>query len=513
MRKIKEVLRLWLVLSLRYREIARTVGAARSTVTEYISKAESLGLTWEQVEDLSETDLELKLFPPMERIQVHAPKPMPDWQEVDQELRSNKSVTLILLWQEYREQHPEGYSYSQYHFHFSRWKKKQGLVMRQQHRAGEKLFVDYCDGPNIISSSGEPVKTQIFVAVWGASNYGFAQASLSQELPNWINSHVRAFEYFGCVPYILVPDNLKSGVSRACRYEPDLNPTYQDLAMHYGAAVVPARPYKARDKAKVERGVQLVQRWILARLRKRTFYSLAELNTAIAELLVSLNTRVMKRIGKTRKERFEALDRAAALPLAATAYQYATWAKSTLGLDYHVFADKHYYSVPCHLVGEEIHIRVSTNTVEAFYKGSRVASHVRSAEIGGTTTDPAHMPRSHREHAGMNLEVARTWAEATGPATAKLFEKIWQKHNQAPSALGAFRGIYRLGLAYERDRIERAAARAVAFGSCTYTSMKRILSSGLDQQQLNNEKGSTQTLPNHENIRGSQFYSEENSIC
>jgi len=512
MRKIKEVLRLWLVLSLPYREIARTVGAARSTVTEYISKAESLGLIWQQVEQLSETDLELKLFPPQQRIQLPAPKPMPDWQEVSQELSANKSVTLLLLWQEYRQQHPDGYSYSQYHFHFSRWKKKQGLVMRQQHRAGEKVFVDYSDGPKIISSSGEPIKTHIFVAVWGASNYAFAQASLSQELPNWIVSHVRAFEYFGCVPYIVVPDNLRSGVSRACRYEPDLNPTYQDLAMHYGTAVIPARPAKPRDKAKVENGVLLVQRWILARLRKRTFYSLAELNAAIAELLVSYNTRVMKRIGQTRKERFEALDRPAALPLAATVYEYATWAKCTLGLDYHVFAEKHHYSVPCHLVGEEVHIRISTNTIEVFYRGGRVASHVRSADVGGTTTDPAHMPRSHREHAGMNLQVARTWAETTGPATAQLFEKIWQKHNQAPSALGAFRGIYRLGLVYERNRIERAAARAVAYGSCTYTSMKRILSSGLDQKSLNNNNGSPQTLPNHENIRGSQFYSEENSI-
>lgn len=512
MRKIKEVLRLWLVLSLRYREIARTVGTARSTVAEYISKAESLGLTWEQIEQTSETDLELKLFPPLQRVQLQAPKPMPDWQEVDQELRSNKSVTLMLLWQEYREQHPDGYGYSQFHLHFSRWKKKQGLVMRQQHRAGEKLFVDYCDGPKITSAFGEPVETQIFVAVWGASNYSFAHASVSQELRNWIHSHVKALEYFGCVPHIIVPDNLKSGVSRACRYEPDLNPTYQDLAMHYGTAIVPARPYKARDKAKVEAGVLLVQRWILARLRKRTFYSLAELNTAIAELLVDLNTRVMKRIGKTRKERFEALDRPAALLLVPTAYEYATWTKSTLGLDYHVIADRHHYSVPSHLVGNEVHARMSTNTVEVFCKGERVASHVRSADAGGTTTDPAHMPRSHREHAGTNLEVARSWAKTTGPATEKLFEKIWEKHNQAPSALQAFRGIYRLGSKYGPSRLENAAARAVAFGSCTYTSMNRILSSGLDHQELNNEKGSTQTLPNHENIRGSHYFSEENSI-
>ncbi|MCI0563543.1 MAG: IS21 family transposase [Nitrososphaera sp.] len=280
MRTIKEILRLWFVLCLPYRKIEISTGASRGTVAEYIIKARDLGLTWEQIEPLSESELERRLLSGDAQAEKQFIKPMPNWADIDQELRSNKSVTLVLLHQEYKERHTEGYSYSQFHFHFSEWKKKQGIVMRQLHRAGEKLFVDYCDGPQIVLASGQTVKTHIFVAVWGASNYTFAQASLSQDLANWTKSHVLAFEYFGSVPHILVPDNLRSAVSRPCRYEPDLNPTYHELAVHYGTAIIPARPGRPRDKAKVEAGVLLVQRWILAVLRKRVFSNVAELNEA-----------------------------------------------------------------------------------------------------------------------------------------------------------------------------------------------------------------------------------------
>jgi transposase len=483
------------------------VKVARSTIAEYIDKSTAIGLSWDQVQGLTEGELERMLFPLLPGPSTaNGVRLLPDWAEVNEELRQHRSLTLLRVWEEYRQQHPDGYGYSRFHFHYSRWKKKQGLVMRQQHRAGEKLFIDYCDGPKINSASGQLIETQIFVAVWGVSNYTFVQATLSQDLRNWVKSHVAAFDYFGCVAHILVPDNLKSGVSRACRYEPDLNPTYQDMAIHYGTAVVPARPYKPRDKAKVENGVLLVQRWILAALRKRTFYGVAELNAAMAELLEKLNAKVMRKIGKSRRQMFEALDRPAALPLPVTAYEYATWSKATLGLDYHILADKHHYSVPCQLVGQEVHIRVSANTVEVFHNGVRVASHARSTVIGGTTTDPAHMPRSHREHAGMNLEVARSWAQMTGPATTKLLEKIWQRHNQSVSALGTFRGIYRLAMTYGSDRMECAATRALTYGNYTYASIKRILSCGLDQKSLNNKNGSAEMLPSHENVRGSQYY-------
>jgi transposase len=415
---------------------------------------------------------------------------------------------LLLLHQEYQERHPGGYGYSQFHFHFSQWKKKQGLVMRQLHRAGEKLFVDYCDGPRIVLASGETAKTQIFVAVWGASNYTFAQASLSQDLANWTKSHVCAFEYFQCVPHILVPDNLRSAVSRACRYEPDLNPTYHELSVHYGAAVIPARPGRPRDKAKVEAGVLLVQRWILAVLRKRVFGSVAELNEAIAELLEKLNSKIMQRVGKSPKELFESLDKPSALPITSTRYVFSNWQKATLGLDYHIRADDHFYSVPFELIGKEVHIRLSTNTVEVFYRGNRVASHVRSSVKGGTTTNPAHMPKSHRQYGMPNVADLRQWAESIGPATAELLDVIWKKHNAAPSAVNAFRGIYRLGPVVGKERMENAAKRAVAYGSCSYSSIKQILSLGLDQKPIN-KNGSDQMLPVHENIRGSHYYSKE----
>jgi transposase len=512
MRTIKEILRLWLVLSLPYRRIETATGAGRGTIAEYIRRAQQLDLSWQQIEHLTESQLEERLFGNRAENNDRSGKPMPDWAEVDGELRNNKSVTLLLLWQEYRQLYPEGYSYSQFHFHFSRWKRKQGIVMRQQHRAGEKLFLDYCDGPRIVLGSGEHAKTQIFVAVWGASNYTFAHASFSQDLGNWTKSHVCAFEYFGCVPQILVPDNLRSAVSRACRYEPDLNPTYHELGVHYGAAIIPARPRKARDKAKVEAGVLLVQRWILAVLRKRTFGSLADLNVAIGELLEKLNSKMMRRVGKSRKEMFESLDKPAALPLPATRYEYATWRKATVGLDYHIRTDNHFYSVPFELIGKEVHIRISANTVEVFFKGNRAASHIRSNEKGGTTTLAAHMPKSHREYATPNAAAMRNWAESVGPSLIDLFEAIWKKHNGAPSASIAFRGIYRLASIFGTDRIEKAAKRAVAFGSCSYTSMKRILSSGLDEK-ISEKDGSRQMLPVHENIRGSHYYKEENSIC
>lgn len=510
MRKIKEILRLILVAGLSHRQIRKSTKVARSTIAEYARKAEALALSWQQVENLSETELEQILFPLPEFKQTKQ-RPLPDWAEVDEELRRHRSLTLMLVWEEYRQTYPDGYSYSQFHFHFRRWKKKQGMVMRQSHRAGEKLFVDFCDGPFIIAADGSTIVTQIFVAVWGASNYTYAIATLSQDLPSWIGAHVSAFEYFNCVPHIVVPDNLKAAVHSACRYEPQLNPTYHDLACHYGTAVVPARPYKPRDKAKVEAGVLLVQRWILAALRRRTFYSLGQLNEAIRELLIRLNNKLLRKIKRSRSELFESLDRPAALALPSARYELAEWKKATVGPDYHIVADNHHYSVPYQLIGSTVEIRLTTNTVEVILKGKRVASHQRSFHRGATTTNPEHMPAAHRSYASVDFESLSLWAKQTGPATAALFEKIRIRHNGAPSALSAWRGIYRLAEAAGVDRIERAATRALAYGSCSYTSIKRILSANLDQIDIN-KNGSCQMIPLHENIRGSQYFNKENSI-
>lgn len=310
MRKIREILRLLLFIGISHRQIARAVSVGRSTVDEYAEKASALGLTWAAVEQLGDNELERMFFPAAQPEQTASKqRPVPDWAEVHKELQQDRNLTLMQIWREYRQQHPDGYGFSRFHEYFSRWRKKQSRVMRQLHRAGEKVFVDFGQGPVIETETGEKIQTQLFVAVWGASNYTFVRASASQDLPSWIRLHTAAFEFFGCVPHILVPDNLKSAVSRACRYEPDLNPTYQDLAVHYGTAVVPARPYKPKDKAKVESAVRLVNMWILAPLRKKQFRSLAELNAAIQEILKEFNNRIMRRMKVSRRELFETLDR------------------------------------------------------------------------------------------------------------------------------------------------------------------------------------------------------------
>lgn len=508
MRKIKEILRLLLFVGLSQRQVARSLSVARETIAEYAEKAAAANLDWPAVEKLTESELDGLFFPSAQKPDSNPPRPLPDWNVVDGELRSDRNLTLMQVWREYRQQYPEGYGFSQFHHHFSRWKKKQYRVMRQLHRVGEKLFIDFGEGPLIQTESGETVKTQIFVAVWGASNYTFVRAALSQDLPSWIKLHTAAFEFFGCVPRILVPDNLRSAVSRACRYEPDINPTYQDMAIHYGTAVVPARPYKPKDKPKVEAGVRLVNMWILAPLRKRQFHSLAELNEAIAEILTELNGRIMRRTKKSRRELFETLDRPAALPLPADRFEFCIWKKVTVGADYHICFDDHDYSVPESLVGNKVDIRATANTIEVLHRGVRVVSHVRSTERGGSTTLPAHMTQAHRRHAETTAESLQSWAQQTGSATVGLFAQIHKRHNGAPSTIAAWRGICGLGNRYGAERIEQAAKHALAYGSCSYSSLKKILASNLDRLNASREQ-SAQTLPDHENIRGTDYFAEE----
>ena len=368
-RKIKEILRLKYACGLSKREIARSCNVARSTVADYLMRARAAGVNWPEAAELTETQLEARLFP-TEHLPSSVHRPPPDCEYIYDQLRRYRNVNLTLtqLWLEYKEKHPDGYQYTQFCEHYRRWRGKFDYCMRQEHRAGEKVFIDYSDGLAIVDLvTGELILTQLFVAVWGASNYTYAEATLSQTLPNWIGSHVHAFRYFACVPRMLVPDNLKSGVSKACFYEPELNPTYADMAEHYGCAVLPARPRKPRDKAKAEVGVLIAQRWILAVLRQRTFYSLAELNAAIRECLERLNTRRMRRMGKSRRDLFEAMDRPNALPLPHRAYEYAEWLKPKVNIDYHIEVDHHYYSVPFRLLRERLDVRLSATTVVAFH--------------------------------------------------------------------------------------------------------------------------------------------------
>ncbi len=511
MRKIKEVLRLKYACGLSAREIARSCQVSRSTVADFLMKAQAAGLSWPGAAALTDTQLEELLFPVLPLPGV-VKRPEPDCEYIYNQLRAYRKInlTLVQLWIEYKANHPDGYQYTQFCEYYRQWRGKLDYCMRQEHRAGEKVFVDYSDGLSIVDAlNGEIIPTQLFVAVWGASNYTYAEATLSQTLPEWIRSHVHAFEYFKCAPHVLVPDNLKSGVSKACKYEPELNPTYADLAEHYSCAVLPARPYRARDKAKVETGVLIAQRWILAVLRKRTFYSLAELNAAIRQCLERLNSRLLRRVKKSRKELFETKDCPAALPLPQRPYEYAEWYKAKVNIDYHIEVDHHYYSVPYQLLHERLDIRLTVATVEAFHRGARVAAHVRSYVRGEYTTCPEHRPPEHQAYAEWSPSRFIQWAGKIGPATARVVEKILASRPYPEQAYKACMGVIRLGRHYGSERVEAAAKRALKYNACSYRSMNAILSTGLDQQpdtELFPRKDDQMSLTLHQNIRGQEYY-------
>jgi transposase len=378
--------------------------------------------------------------------------------------------------------------------------------MRQDHRGGEKLFVDYGEGLNIVDTqNSEPIKTQLFVAVWGASNYTYAEATFTQQLPDWIGSHVRAFSYFGCLPKIVVPDCLKGAVSRACRYEPELNPTYAEMAEHYGLCVLPARPAHPKDKAKVEVGVLIAKRWILSALRHRTFYSLTELNDAIAELLERLNSRLLRKLRKSRRQLFDLFDRPQAKPLPEKAYEYAEWKLATVNIDYHIEVDQHYYSVPFHLLREKVHVRLTATTVEAFIKGERLAAHVRSFIPHTHSTLKEHMPAAHQKYLEWTPSRIISWAQKIGPATAQLVKTIIESRTHPEQAYRSCLGILRLEKHYPKERLEKASKRALKFGAHSLRSLKNILSAGLDGVEENDSNAERLLIP-HENIRGSRYY-------
>jgi len=511
-RKIRELLRLLWECGLSQRQVAGCCGIGKTTVVECVARARRSGLDWSTAALLSDEELEIRLYPPVELVPA-AERPAVDWAVVHTELK-RKGVTLSLLWEEYREREPRGYRYSWYCELYGQWRGRADLSMRQVHRAGEKLFVDYCGKtvPVVDAGTGEAREAQVFVAVWGASNLTFAEATWSQGLSDWVGSHVRAFEFGGGLTEIVVPDNLKSAVSRPCRYEPELNPTYHDLAVHYGVAVMPARVRKPRDKAKVEVGVQVVERWILARLRHRTFFSLAELNEAIGGLLSRLNERPFRKLPGSRRSVFESLERPALRPLPAQRYTYAEWTKGRVEVDYHVAVDGHSYSVPYQLVSQQLDVRVSAKTVEFFAKSKRVASHLRSFRRGAHTTQGEHMPRPHREYAEWTPERLVKWAQKTGPSVASLIETVMSTRVHAQHGFRSCLGIQRLGQRYGDERLEAACQRALQIEGASYRSVRSILEGGLDRHEDVAAEPARRPLV-HENLRGAPYYGGEAKPC
>jgi transposase len=504
MRKIEEILRLKYEAGLSNRAIARSCCVSPSTVSEYLTHAKAAGVSWPLPAGISQEQLEAMLFPKREPAS-NRNIPQPVWADIHKELR-RKGVTLSLLWVEYRQEHPDGYGYSQFCHNYQAWAKRLKVTMRQQHKAGEKLFVDYAGQtvPVVDPQTGEIRPAQLFVAVLGASNYTYAEAHWLQDLPNWIGAHVRALAFFGGVPEVLVPDNLKAGVKSPNRYEPDLNPTYQEFARHYGLAVVPARVRKPKDKAKVEVGVQVVERWILAQLRHHTFFSLAEVNQAIGKLLAELNNRPMRHLGQSRRELFESLDKPVLAPLPAQPYQFARWQKARVHIDYHVSFDKHYYSVPHTLKGKEVDIRATDKTVEIFYRGERQASHCLSPARGRYSTHNEHMPPAHQAYHDWSPERFLHWAKEIGPQTVQLITTVLDGRRHPQQAYRSCLGILSLAKRYGNDRLEAAGRRALTAGIRSYKGIRTILENKLDQLEL--ECPTATPLPAHANIRGESYY-------
>jgi transposase len=507
MRKFKEVLRLRFGLGLNQSQVARSCSIGQATVHRYLEKAAAAGLSWPLPESWDDERLEEMLFPAAVGRPSQLIRSLPDFAAIHRQLQTHKHLTLQLLWEEYRETQASGYGYSRFCELYHRWSRSQDVVLRQDHQAGEKMFVDWAGDtiPLYDQATGDIVPASLFVAVLGASSYTYARAAVSQDLPNWIDCHIGAFEYYQGTPKLVVPDNPRTGVDRACRYEPDLNRTYHEMARHYGVAVMPARPRKPRDKAKVENAVLVAERWILAALRHRKFFSLPELNEAIAGLLEKLNHRPFRKREGSRASLFAELDRPALQPLPAERYVLAHWKTVRASIDYHVEVDRHYYSVPYQLAGQKLEARYTATTVEILHGGKRVASHARSSAVYRHTTVTEHMPKSHQAHLEWTPSRLIHWAKSVGPATAQVVRTILENKPHPEMGYRACLGVLRLEKIYSRQRLEAASQRAVQLRTFSYQSLKSILKRSLDRQLLLDPE-SAAPGPRHENLRGPHYY-------
>lgn len=510
MRSIREILRLHLLRGLSYRDVAKSVGVSLGSVSGIVRRAEAKGLDWRKVCDFGDEELERELYGPRKRAGMQ--RPLPDPAEVHKELR-RPGVTLELLHLEYKEQHPDGYEYTAFCDNYRRWLRRRGATMRQFHKAGEKTFVDFSGKKPVIVDrrTGEVTEVELFVSALGASNLIYAEATLSQGSRDWIECHNNAVEYYGGVTNLFVPDQLKSGVSVPCRYEPEINRAYGEWARHYDTVILPARQRKPRDKAKVENAVQNAQRWILARLRNLDFFSLTELNEYVAELLEVLNARPMKSYGGlSRWQLFEQVERAELRPLPSHRFTFAEWKTAKVNIDYHIVFDKHFYSVPHPLVREEVEVRATTMTIEVYRRGKRVASHRRSSVAGGYTTIPEHMPKAHQKHLKWTPTRLISWAATVGPNAEKFATVLIESRPHPEQGYRSCLGLMRLTKTYTNDRVDAACARALAAGARSYRHVKSILKNGLDRVPLNPSEQEEEYKPvEHENVRGPEYYQEE----
>jgi transposase len=516
MRKIREVLRLR-ESGLSQRAISASTGMSKGAVTDYLRRAREARLGWDSALTMTDAEVEARLFKVVGRNEPLRRAPI-DMAWVHQELRKT-GVTLQLLWSEYVAQvSPERglapYQYSQFCDLYAGFRAKVDLSMRQVHRAGEKVFIDYSGKkPRIVDPlTGEVTDVELFVAVLGASNYTFAEVTRTQKLGDFVASTIRALEYFGGVPSVLVPDQLRSAVSSPDRYDPEINPTYAEFAQHYGVAIVPARPMKPKDKAKVENAVLVAQRWILASLRNRTFFSLDELNEAVGELLERLNARAFKKLEGCRRTAFQELDQPALSPLPPTRYEVGMWSKARVNIDYCVELDGMIYSVPCALVGARVEIRSTVAVVEILHEGRRIASHRRCyGRKGSATIVEEHRPKSHRQYGAWPPSRIIGWASSMGPAVAQLVELILADKPHPEQGYRSCMALFRDAKRYPNERVDAACARAIALGAPNRRSVQSILLRGLDQLPLETPAAARRAA--HDNVRGADYFDRKESIA
>ncbi|MGH7071973.1 MAG: IS21 family transposase [Acetobacteraceae bacterium] len=497
-RKVREILRLHHEQALSARRIAAGVGCALSTVQECLRRATAAGIGWPLPAQMDEAALLARLYPPPTS---RADYPLPDWAELHAEL-ARKGVTRFLLWQEYKATHPEGLQYTAFCNHYRRWLATQSAVLRQAHAPGDKLFVDYA-GPTVAvldRHTGEERQAQIFVAVLGCSNYTFAEATWTQALPDWLGSHVRALEFFGGAPAAIVPDNLKSGVLHSHRYEPDLNPAYQDFAEHYGLAILPTRVRKPRDKAKVEGGVLIAERWILARLRHQTFFSLGELNAAIGRLLSEMNARPFKKLEGCRQSWFDERERPALRPLPVKPYAFARWKQAKVHPDYHIEVERAYYSVPYKLIHQRVDVRLTDTTLEVFHQGVLIAAHPRAQRRGEFVTLPAHRPAAHQAVIEQSHARLLERATAMGAATAELIRQQAYLKRHPEQTLRTAQGILRLAADFSPAQLEAACERALELHAYSYRAVRALMTA------VTVAPVSVPSLPAHPNVRGPHYF-------
>ena len=509
MRKLKEVLRLKLECGLKHRQIERAVGVSVGAVSKYCRLAKLAGLSWPVIERLDDTEIERLLQPVVQAGMVKRRRIEPDYAQVHRELK-RKGVTLTLLWEEYRGDPPGQwtYGYTQFTQRYHEFAASLKRSMRQTHLAGEKLFTDYAGHtfPIWDENTGQiAFAAQIFVAVLGASSYTYACATARQTMGDWLGSIGGAFEYIGGVSALVVPDNPRALIGQADRYEPELQSSVHDFARHYGCAVLPARPYRPKDKAKVEFGVQLVERWILARLRNRRLFSLLALNQAITQLLVELNAKPFQKLGGSRRSWFEEIDRPALRPLPVTRYELAVFKVCRVNIDYHVEIDERFYSVPHSLGRVQVEARITSTTVEILFKGKRVASHMKSLKRGTYATVTEHMPAAHQAHAQWSPSKLIAWGARVGPASGRLIERLLNERPHPEMGYRAVLGLMRLCREYGEPRLEAACERALAIGSARYKSVASILKAKLDSAPAP-EAAPEWTSPTHAHVRGSDYY-------